>query len=168
MIDLEFRQAVSGWHHDTWALRPLFTTDELQRLEDARRRFRPDRRTIAYCVYENPFAKSGGLFAVAKNLPPALRDRNHAVVILSPLHTRLKQAPIRPEDSAQSPLVEGPHVQVTFGDREHAVRLWECRSDEGFAGSCSNAPVSLKLPAGHRASIRTITPAPACPTPPRI
>lgn len=131
MIDLEFQQSVAGWQHDRWALRALFATDELQRLEEARRRLRNDRRTIVYCVYENPFAKSGGLFAVAQNLPPALQERNRAVVVLSPLHARLKRAPVKPENSAASPLVEGPSTTVTFGDQTHALRLWEHRDDSG-------------------------------------
>ena len=56
MVNPEFRRAVDDWRRDPWALQALFTVEEVQRLEKTRRRIRHQRRTIAYCAYENPFA----------------------------------------------------------------------------------------------------------------
>ena len=51
-----------------------FTDKERSELDRMRRAVTPSSATIAYCVYENPFAKSGGVFAVADNYCAALRE----------------------------------------------------------------------------------------------
>jgi glycogen synthase len=77
---------------DTKALEGLFTPAEVDHLEQARRAVEKEHRTVAYCVYENPFAKGGGIFAVADNLPSALRRNGDDVVVISPFHSNLKGA----------------------------------------------------------------------------
>ncbi len=93
MSDSSSLDSVFGtWTRDSSALDRLFTPEEAAHLERARRSVAREHRTIAYCVYENPFAKAGGIFAVADNLPAALRRHNDDVVIISPFHSNLKTA----------------------------------------------------------------------------
>ena len=93
MSDFSSLDFVFGtWTRDTRALEHLFTPEEVDHLERVRRAVGTEHRTVAYCVYENPFAKGGGIFAVADNLPSALRRHNDDVVIISPFHSNLKSA----------------------------------------------------------------------------
>ena len=94
MSDSSRLDSVFGtWTRDTRALDHLFAPEETGHLERARRSVAREHRTIAYCVYENPFAKAGGIFAVADNLPAALRRPNDdVVIIISPFHSNLKTA----------------------------------------------------------------------------
>ena len=93
MSDFSSLDSVSEtWTRDTRALDHLFTPEEAAHLDRIRRGVRKEHRSVAYCVYENPFAKSGGIFAVADNLPSALKRHNDDVVIISPFHSNLKSA----------------------------------------------------------------------------
>lgn len=82
---------------------------------------RAEQATIAYCVYENPFAKSGGIFAVADFYAQALARRGRQVVVLSPLHRRLATAP-RPDE-----LQPVGRCVARFDGRDVEVRLLEHR-----------------------------------------
>lgn len=84
---------LGAWRPSQQAFQSLFSPAELSVIEDARRSVRPEARHIAYCVYENPFARSGGIFAVATHLPPALRAAGEQVTILSPFHRNLATTP---------------------------------------------------------------------------
>ncbi len=75
------------------SLGTLFDDHEIIRLEAARTAVRSREATIVYCVYENPFAKSGGIFAVADNYGAALQQAGVKSLILSPLHSKLRTAP---------------------------------------------------------------------------
>ncbi len=113
----------------------LFTDHELRRLEEARRSVRSASATIIYCVYENPFAKSGGIFAVADNYCSALARTDRDVFVVTPFHSRLRT---RPEGHAVRQVAE---CDVAFaGDRfnvrilehlRHDVR-WILLSADGF------------------------------------
>ncbi len=93
MSDFSSLDSLFGaWTRDTRALDHLFTPEEAAHLERIRRTVGKQHRSVAYCVYENPFAKCGGIFAVADNLPSALRRHNDDVVIISPFHSSLKSA----------------------------------------------------------------------------
>ena len=81
------------WQRNAEAFGTFFTEEEIGRLEAARGAIRPGKETIAYCTYENPFAKSGGVFTVADNYAAALVERGKRVVVLSPYHDRLTTAP---------------------------------------------------------------------------
>ena len=83
----------NNWNRNASALGNFFYPDEIKKLETARRAVRPGQGTIAYCTYENPFARSGGIYAVAENYSRVLRKQHPDVVLLSPFHTRLENAP---------------------------------------------------------------------------
>jgi glycogen synthase len=98
-----------------------FSGDDLQQLADARRAVSLASATVVYCVYENPFAKSGGIFAVADNYGAALKQAGRDVVILSPYHGSLKTAP-SPDD-----VKKVGECEVPFGIRSTTVELFEHR-----------------------------------------
>jgi hypothetical protein len=134
------------WRHDLWALRAPFSDAELARLDAARTGVRKDRRTVVFCVYENRFAKAGGLFSVASHLPPAVQRRGDKVLVLSPLHARLSTAPQKPDVAAGLQLASrsqaggragssSPRLTVTFGGTavdviviDLSARAWTLRS----------------------------------------
>ena len=116
MIDLVQLRA---WRPQQKASAALFTPAELSVVEDARRTVRAERRHIAYCVYENPFARAGGIYAVATHLPGALRAAGERVTLLSPFHRNLATTP------PYSSLHYYGEVDVPFGDREIRLELFE-------------------------------------------
>lgn len=77
----------------TAGLSALFTPEECIQLDEARRAAGKGKRTVAYCVFENPFARAGGVFAVASHLPPALRAAGAETVIITPFHRNLATTP---------------------------------------------------------------------------
>lgn len=107
------------WRPSQQAFRSLFTPTELGAIEDARRGIRKEDRHIAYCVYENPFARSGGIYAVATHLPPALRNAGEKVTIISPFHRNLATTP--PYYS----LHYLGETEVPFGGRDVRLELFE-------------------------------------------
>ena len=126
MADPEFLEKLARWHRDPWALQALFSGEELTKLDALRRGVRKDNRTIVFCVYENQFAKAGGLFAVASHLPRAIQRHYGRVLVLSPLHTKLSTAPPKPEGpSTNSPLSPCGRTAVPFGDTVVDVTLWQ-------------------------------------------
>ncbi|MBI1355430.1 MAG: glycosyltransferase [Acidobacteria bacterium] len=116
MIELN---ELGAWQPQQKAFTALFAPAELSVVEDARRSVRADRRHIAYCVYENPFARAGGIFAVASHLPKALRAAGESVTVLSPFHRNLSTTP--PYYS----LHYLGEVDVPFGGRDVRVELFE-------------------------------------------
>ena len=111
----------SGWTRNTESLCSIFTVKEIDRLESARRGIDPESATIVYCVYENPFGKSGGIFAVADNYANELQRQGRSVVVFSPLHGNLETAPAKH-------VVE--HVgtcRVPFGCETVELQLFEHR-----------------------------------------
>lgn len=174
MIDEIFAESIAGWRLDPWAVDALFSKAESEQLSAARRAIKRDKRTIAYCVYENPFAKGGGILAVAKNLPPALADVNYQVVVISPLHRRLKTAPATPElesgSRSGSLLTPIAVTKVRFGRKRISTRIWEYRENrirwvlfeaEGFfeasGGPSGTNPYDYASPETPRARSRLAT-----------
>ena len=84
---------LGNWQPDPTQIDHVFTPEEREQIEAARTSIDAAQRHIAYCVWENPFAKAGGIFAVATHLPPALRAAGEDVVLLSPLHRNLATTP---------------------------------------------------------------------------
>ena len=126
MADPEFTENLARWHRDPWALQALFSEAELARLDALRRTVRKDNRTVVFCVYENQFAKAGGLFAVASHLPRAIQQHHGSALVLSPLHTKLSTAPPKPEGSSpDGPLSPCGRTAVPFGDAVVDVTLWQ-------------------------------------------
>lgn len=105
-----------SWAPDPQALEALFDADERTRIAAARRAVDPAQRTVAYCVWENPFARSGGIFAVATHLPPALRAAGEETVLLTPFHRNLRTTPDYPDlhfiGEVQVPFVTTQDVKV--------------------------------------------------------
>lgn len=96
-----------------------FTKKEAAVLNAARGKVDPDSATIVYGVYENPFAKSGGIFAVADNYASALIHAGRDVVVLTPYHDNLKT-------TASSGDVEKiGECFVPFGAEPVSVELYE-------------------------------------------
>ena len=111
---------IESWTRDTRAIEGLFTPKEVDHLEQVRRAVGREHRTVAYCVYENPFAKGGGIFAVADNLPSALRRHGDDVVVISPFHRNLKGA-----ESALSTLRSIRQIDVAWDHGVVQVELLE-------------------------------------------
>jgi hypothetical protein len=86
-------QFLGAWKPNTAGLAALFAPEECKRLDLARRAAGKDKRVVAYCVFENPFARAGGVFAVATHLPPALRSAGNETVIITPFHRNLETTP---------------------------------------------------------------------------
>jgi starch synthase len=118
------------------SLLSFFTHDEISRIESARARVDAASATIAYCVYENPFARSGGVYAVADNYCGWLARRGRGVVAVSPLHARLRTAPhesdVRAVGQCQVPFA-GRSVSVTLLEHVRGGVRWVLpRSDSFF------------------------------------
>lgn len=97
----------------------VFTPSEVASLEASRGTLQAP-WTVAYCVWENPYAKSGGIGAVARDLPPALAAAGAGVIVISPWHSRLK--------TAHADLVAMSDIEVPFGGRPVRLRLLETRA----------------------------------------
>lgn len=82
-----------AWEPHTAGLAALFDPEECARLDLARREAGKGKRIVAYCVFENPFARAGGVFSVATHLPPALRAAGDETVLISPFHRNLATTP---------------------------------------------------------------------------
>ena len=87
------KETLAEWRRDPSALETFFTEDERTRLDKARSSVAKKGRTVAYVVDENPFAKAGGIFAVATHLPPALRKAGDETILISPFHRNLATTP---------------------------------------------------------------------------
>ena len=91
--DVEVATVLPGWKHDRTALAALFSRAELRRLD--RSRAAAGRRTVVFLSYENRWARSGGIAAIAAMLPRELAAAGEEVIRLSPLHAGLRTAPPR-------------------------------------------------------------------------
>jgi glycogen synthase len=121
-VDSQFLQSLTSLSRDDWALRQLFSADEIQRLDESRRGIVAAQRTIVYLVYENHFASGGGILAVAKHLPPYLSKTNPRVVALSPFHAGLNRAPEIPGDLLGT-------VRVAFSGSQVPTKVYRYHRD---------------------------------------
>ncbi len=119
--DVEVAGVLPAWERDRTALAALFTAAELRRLDAVRAG--PGPRTVVYLSYENRWARSGGIAAIAAMLPAELGAAGERVIRLSPLHSALRTAPARAD------LASCGTCSVTFGGREHPVAVF--RATEG-------------------------------------
>ncbi|MCH8829909.1 MAG: glycogen/starch synthase [Planctomycetes bacterium] len=101
------------------SLHSFFSPQEIKTLHAARREIEIRDASVAYCVYENPFARSGGIFAVAENYGRELLSRGRDAVFLSPFHSRLKSQP------AETEVAEVGNCRVPFGGEMIPLRLFE-------------------------------------------
>jgi glycogen synthase len=101
------------------SLLAFFSHDDISRLQAARSRVDARSARIAYCVYENPFARSGGVYAVAENYCAWWSRHGRGVAALSPLHGRLGTAP------READLRTVGHCRVPFAGRSIALTLLE-------------------------------------------
>ena len=119
--DVEAATVLPGWKHDRTALTALFSPLELDRLDG----LRPSRgpRTVAFLSYENRWARSGGIAAIATMLPAELAAAGETVMRLSPLHAGLRTAP------APADLESLGECAVAFDGVERPVSVF--RATEG-------------------------------------
>jgi starch synthase len=105
-------------------------------------------------VFENPFARGGGVVQVAFSLPAALARRNRRVVCVSPHHRGLVTAPragdvIRAGSCGVS--FDGRRVEVTLLEHHHEGQQWILLSADGFfetrGGSDGKNPYEYPDPA---------------------
>lgn len=109
----------SAWWRRRDALGSFFTEAEISHLIWAREQVSAELATVVYAVYENPFAKGGGIFAVADLYTQALQQSGRNVVALSPLHARFL-----PENvDAAAPVIA--EFEVPFGHHRLHARLRE-------------------------------------------
>ncbi len=113
-----------NWQPDPAQLEHVFTLEERERLAAARAGIDASQRHVAYCVWENPFARAGGIFAVAAYLPPALRAAGEDVVLLSPLHRNLATTP---DYSTLGYLGE---IEFPYAGRPQRLELFEHRDGQ--------------------------------------
>lgn len=99
--------------------RRLFTDEEILLLEEKRPSADLVGSIVAYCSYEGPFARTGGLFPVALHLTRELGKLGQHVVVLTPYHARLKTAPPRESFSLLG------RAEVPFGGRRVPLELLE-------------------------------------------
>jgi glycogen synthase len=111
----------TSWKHDLSGLYSFFSDEEVARLESARRQVDASTATIVYSVYENPFAKSGGIFAVADFYLQALLKAGRDVLLLSPYHSRLVTVP------CESDVTKLADCSVQFDGRSVATEVFEHR-----------------------------------------
>ncbi len=112
-------QRLQGWRPASAARAKAFSGPELEHLDLVRPAPTSGSKTIAYCVYENPFAMGGGVYQVAWNLALALESQGHQVVLLSPLHSALATAP----DPRH--LIRLQQIDVPFDHEQVAAELVE-------------------------------------------
>ncbi len=133
--DLASPKAPDSRHDNEQALRLFFTRNEIRRLNEARRSVRPESAVLAYCVYENPFAKSGGIFAVADNYCTTLQRAGRDVLILTPHHGSLKTAPnsraVRQIGTCQVPF-GSDSIEVDLLEHRRGDVRWILLRAEGF------------------------------------
>lgn len=102
----------------------FYSKHQRKRLHAARLAVDPATATIVYATWENPFAKGGGIFAVASNYGAELVRQGRDLVLLSPYHTFLSSSP-RPGVDVQEVArgrVEYDGANVEFGVHEHLDR----------------------------------------------
>lgn len=112
-------ETLADWKPDPRAAEALFSAEERDKLERARTALSPKGRTVAYVVYENPFARAGGIFAVASHLPPALRAAGDQTLLISPFHRNLATTPTYDE------LHFYGEIMVPFAGSEVKAELFE-------------------------------------------
>ncbi|RMG32973.1 MAG: glycosyltransferase [Planctomycetota bacterium] len=89
----ELESTLRSWRHPQIGHDELFAREERKQLSICRRRVSPQSATVAFVSYENPFGRAGGVFAVADNQTQSMRRNGRRVLVLSPLHSRLRTAP---------------------------------------------------------------------------
>lgn len=123
------------------ALESLFLSEGHQSLEWARSSLAAvagsNKAIVAYLTYENPWARSGGIAAVASRLPSEMESAGivKQVVRLSPLHRRLETAP---KDLPSAPTAtaivkfDDCSVETEIWELENAGQHWTLFGAEGF------------------------------------
>lgn len=71
----------------------FFSDIEFSQIKAARKAVDSKTATIVYATWENPFARGGGIIAVANNYGAELVRQGREVIMLSPYHTFLSTAP---------------------------------------------------------------------------
>ncbi|MDZ7377603.1 MAG: glycogen/starch synthase [candidate division KSB1 bacterium] len=105
------------WSKD-WTLMPYFFDNaEINLIVDRLKHLQIE--TVAYCTYENRFAKSGGVGAVATLLPLHLKaaDPNVDVIVLTPFHSGII------DERRVSPTHQ--HVSIEVGQHQYDVEILE-------------------------------------------
>lgn len=131
--DVEARLVLSEWQRDTMALRALFPGEEFEQVDARRAQKGP--RTVVFLTYENKWAKSGGVAAVAAMLPAELTEAGEKVIRLSPYHSKLRTAPNQSEleiVGTSSVNFEGAPVPVTIYSAKESGREWYLFKAGGF------------------------------------
>ena len=131
--DVEASTVLPGWKHDRTALAALFSKAELRRLDRSRAVAGP--RTVVFLSYENRWARSGGIAAIAAMLPGELAAAGERVIRLSPLHAGLQTAPPRSgleSCGVCSVVYDGVEVPVSVYLATEGGREWYLFEAAGF------------------------------------
>jgi len=112
-----FDKKLSSWKRD-WKLMSLFFSGrEIAEITERLRGLKI--HNLAYCSFENRFARSGGLSSVTMNILPYLKETNGIprVFLITPYYPSL----MKRNDARYS----GTEIQVPFMNRLIKVRLYE-------------------------------------------
>lgn len=131
--DVEASTVLPGWKHLRTALAALFSRAERRSLDRSRAVVGP--RTVVFLSYENRWARSGGIAAIAAMLPAELAAAGEQVIRLSPLHAGLRTSP--PRSSLEScgaclVLYDGVDVPVSVYRAVEGGREWYLFEAAGF------------------------------------
>ncbi len=105
----------SEWRRDWRLVSTFFAPDEIEALEKSLGEM--EIANVVYCSFENRFAKSGGLAAVAANVLPYLKEVNKIpfVCLLTPLYPKLvKMSELKPSNISFDVPYAGRSVRATL------------------------------------------------------
>jgi glycogen synthase len=143
-------EQMKRYHKSQVALRGIFSSSEVDYLLGTRRGISkdPGERTVAFLSYENPWGHSGGVLAVMRMAPEALKAEDERVIRISPYHSKLK-GKLDIDDPLEATSVA--ICKVPVGDREVPVTVYKCIDRKGNQGEwyLMSAPGYFALNGGY-------------------
>jgi glycogen synthase len=110
---------LTGWKRDWTLMSAFFDGEEIASINEKLKNLKIE--NLAFCSFENRFAKAGGLAAVTTNILPYLKETNNlgSVVLLTPYYTNII--------SSSRVRTTGIRFGVSFNNRTVQVEIYEYR-----------------------------------------
>ncbi|MBN1577131.1 MAG: glycogen/starch synthase [Chitinispirillaceae bacterium] len=118
-----FHTKLNSWTPLTASMHAFFSDEEIGLLDRSNRTFQSAERTIVVLSFENRLALLGGLGAVVRQFPAALRKRGEKVLLLTPLHRGCAAVSKAINDNELVQRFAG--VEVHFGNYSCAVSCFQ-------------------------------------------